>query len=90
MRLKAWWDPVTADKFIKNNPGKIKLFGDGGSLAVYPVSFSVKRGENSLQQTLSRATEMAQNIGLADTKIDLYDPTRKTMYSSAPTYKAPK
>jgi len=83
-------DPVTAEAFMENNPGEMKALPIDNVLAVYPVGMSVKRGEALLQQTLSRATEMAINIGLADTKIDLYDPMRKTIYSPARAYKEPE
>lgn len=82
-------DPVTAGGFIKNNPGKIKAVSNE-VLAVYPVGMSVKWGEYQLKEVLSRATEMAINIGLADDKIDLYDKTRKTIYSPAKTYEVKK
>lgn len=79
-------DPVTAEAFMKNNPGKVRELSFGAPLAVYPVGMSVARGEDLLQQTLSRATEMAINIGLVDQKLDLYDPARKTVYSPARSY----
>lgn len=83
-------DPVTAEGFMKNNPGKIKPLSGKAPLAVYPFGMSVRRGESRLQQTLSRATEMAINIGLVDQKLDLYDPTRRTVYSPIKPYEAPK
>lgn len=82
-------DPVTAEKFMTNNPGKIRQVSNE-ALAVYPVGMSVRWGEYNLKEVLSRATEMAINIGLADDKIDLYDKTRKTIYSPASPYKEPK
>ncbi len=81
-------DPVTGEGFIKNNPGKIKAF-PGDTLAVYPVGMSVRWGEDQLKQVLNRATEMAINIGLADQKLDLYDPARKTIYSPARPFQEP-
>lgn len=81
-------DPVTAEGFMKNNPGKIKGIQNAPALAVYPIGMSVKRGEDQLQQTLSRATEMAINIGLVDQKLDLYDPKRRIIYSPAKSYTA--
>ncbi len=83
-------DPVTAEGFMKNNPGKINPLSEKEPLAVYPFGMSVRRGESRLQQTLSRATEMAINIGLVDQKLDLYDPTRRTVYSPVKPYEAPK
>lgn len=80
-------DPVTAESFMKNNPDRMKDLDTGEPLAVYPAGFSVRRGEGALQQTLSRATEMAINIGLIDQKLDLYDPTRRTIYAPASAYK---
>jgi hypothetical protein len=38
---------------------------------------------------LNRATEMAINIGLADQKLDLYDPARKAIYSPALPFRDP-
>lgn len=83
-------DPVTGENFMKNNPGRVKALDVQEPLAVYPVMMSVRRGESLLQQTLSRATEMAINIGLNDAKLDLYDPARKIIYSPARPYEAPK
>lgn len=82
-------DPVTADSFMKNNPGKVRELKGNGPLAVYPVGMSVRRGEAQLQQTLSRATEMAINIGLVDDKLDLYDPTRRSIYAVSRPYQIP-
>jgi ABC-type amino acid transport substrate-binding protein len=79
-------DPVTAENYMKSNPGKMRQLADKNPLAVYPAMMSVKRGEDKLQQTLSRATEMAINIGLVDMKADLYDPTRRTIYVPAKGY----
>lgn len=79
-------DPVTAESFMKNNPGRVKQLETGAPLAVYPVGMSVKWGEYRLKEVLSRATEMAINIGLADDLLDLYDPTRRTLYSPARFY----
>ena len=81
-------DPFTGGKFMEHNPGKLKQLGP--PLAVYPLSFSLKRGETLLEQTLSRTTEMALDIGLADSKLDMFDPARKTVYSPAKSYEAPK
>jgi ABC-type amino acid transport substrate-binding protein len=83
-------DPVTAESFMKNNPGKVTPFPEKEPLAVYPLGMSVRRGEARLQQTLSRATEMAINIGLVDRKLDLYDPTRRIVYSPLMPYRIPK
>lgn len=83
-------DPVTAEGFMKNNPGKIKPFPEKEPLAVYPFGMSVRRGEARLQQTLSRATEMAIDIGLVDQKLDLYDPTRRIVYSPLKPYRIGK
>lgn len=83
-------DPVTAESFMKNNPGQMKVLPVQEPLAVYPVGMSVKWGENELKQALSRATEMAINIGLADELLDLYDPTRRILYSPAKSYEVPQ
>jgi len=82
-------DPVTAESYIKNNPDQIKAVANGQALAVYPIGMSVARGEAALQQTLSRASEMAINLGIVDKQLDLYDASRRTIYSPLPAYKAP-
>ncbi len=83
-------DPVTAESYMKNNPEQIKEFPLKEPLAVYPVGLAVKWGEYELKQSLNRATEMAINIGLADDLIDLYDSSRRTIYSPAKTYQLPE
>jgi ABC-type amino acid transport substrate-binding protein len=79
-------DPYTAEAFMRNNPGKIQSYDAEGPLAVYPLGFSVRWGEPELKAVLSRATEMAQNIGLLETRLDLYDPNRRIIYSPAAAY----
>jgi ABC-type amino acid transport substrate-binding protein len=79
-------DPYTAEAFMRNNPGKIQSYTAEGPLAVYPLGFSVRWGEPELKAVLSRATEMAQNIGLLETKLDLYDPNRRIIYAPATAY----
>ncbi len=79
-------DPVTAEKFMQNNPNQIEPLDPATPIAVYPIGMSVKRGEASLQQTLSRATEMAINIGLVDTLLDRYDPERRIIYAPLRMY----
>ena len=82
-------DPVTADHYMRNNPGKIRMLTPQ-ALAVYPVEMSVRRGETQLQQTLDRATEMASNIGLIDKMLLNYDPlSRKYLYAPLKTYSVP-
>jgi len=83
-------DPVTAENFMRNNPGRMKEFPVNDPLAVYPIGMSVKWGENDIKQVLNRATEMAINIGLVDDLLDLYDPTRRTIYSPEKPYEVPK
>lgn len=83
-------DPITAENFMRNNQGRMKELAGVEPLAVYPVGFSVKRGESDLQQTLDRATEMAVNIGMIDQTLDLYDPERRTIYAPARTYRIPQ
>lgn len=83
-------DPVTADHFMKNNPGKIKMLVPQ-ALAVYPVGMSVKRGEAALQQTLNQAIEIANNIGLLDTLFNNFDPiSHKYIYAPSKNYVVPK
>lgn len=82
-------DPQAADAFMASNPGKIAVLAVKEPLAVYPIGLSVKRGEAELQQTLSRASEMAINIGLVDKSMDVFDPERRKLYAPARTYKLP-
>lgn len=80
-------DPYTAQNFQAANPGQIRqIEKTGEALAVYPFMMSVSRGEDKLQQTLSRASEMAINIGLVESKLDLYDKTRTIVFSPANSY----
>jgi ABC-type amino acid transport substrate-binding protein len=83
-------DPVTAESFMKNNPGRIRQLDIGENLAVYPVGMAVRWGEYKLSQALSRASEMAINTGLVDRLLDLYDPDRVIVYNPDSYYVRPE
>lgn len=79
-------DVPSADKFNATNPLKIKpLYAK--PLAVYPVGMSVLKDEQKLWQTLNTATEMAINMGFADTALKAIDPTGKAVYPVIKSYR---
>lgn len=76
-------DSQSADRYMKNNPGKIKLLFKN-PIAVQGASFSVKKGEDDLLRMLSGAVLVALNNGLVDDVIAHYDP-KHTLYLEVTT-----
>jgi ABC-type amino acid transport substrate-binding protein len=63
-------DSSTADQYMKNNPGKIKLISS--PLVVYGDVMMVKKGEYSLKTTIDNAINELLNNGFIDSVINKY------------------
>jgi ABC-type amino acid transport substrate-binding protein len=64
-------DSTTADQYMKNNPGKIKLVSS--PLVVYGDVMMVKKGEYSLKTTIDNAILELLNNGYVDSIINKYE-----------------
>lgn len=64
-------DSSTADQFMKNNPGKIKLVSN--PLVVYGDVMMVKKGEFSLKTSLDNAINELHNNGYINSVISKYE-----------------
>ena len=64
-------DSSTADQYIKNNPGKIKLVST--PLVVYGDVMMVKKGEFSLKTSLDNAINELHNNGYINSVISKYE-----------------
>ena len=64
-------DSSTADQYMKNNPGKIKLVST--PLVVYGDVMMVKKGEFSLKTSLDNAINELQNNGYINSIISKYE-----------------
>jgi len=64
-------DSSTADQYMKNNPGKIKLVST--PLVVYGDVMMVKKGEFSLKTSLDNAINELHNNGYIDSVISKYE-----------------
>jgi len=82
-------DPLTAESYIKNNPGKIKRVVKE-TMAVYGGGFSVRKGEADLLNTLNEAVDAALNTGIAEKAFEKYDPDRTLFLPVAKPYEVTK
>lgn len=77
-------DSMSAQRIVDNNPGKLQRLLGGRPLAVYPDTFSVKKGEDRLLRTLNAGLEAAINIGAVDEIVRRYDPHGNLLPVPAP------
>lgn len=81
-------DPMTVSLFEKNNPGTLKrLIAE--PVAVYGGSFSVRKKDTSLMDTINEATNAIINTGTAARILKKYDPDGTLFLAAAPPYHKP-
>lgn len=82
-------DPLTASRFLNGNPNTVIPISLE-PISVYPISFSVKKGQQNLYNMLDMAQKMAHNAGILDKSMDKYDPDHKFFLPIAKPYEAIK
>lgn len=79
-------DPLVVEAFNASNDVKLKALFPEKPYAVYPVTFSVKKGEERWFRTLDFAVHMAHDIGLVDPILAKHDPSGKKLLRVLPGY----
>lgn len=80
-------EPVVANEFIKNNPGKVKEISNVKALRIFPNVMMVGDGETKFLSMMNSALEELQNNGFVDKVIDKYEPYPNSFYRVAVPYK---
>lgn len=79
-------EPSFAEKYILNNPGKIKNIAADKPIRVFPNTMMFKKGETDFQNMLNVAIAELINSGYVDKLIDKYDPKGNLFYRVARPY----
>lgn len=83
-------DPVVANRFMKNNPGRIRVV-DARPVRVVPVSMmAIPVGEDRLRRMLDLAFSSLHHSGFIERAIRKDSEYSKTILRRAPGYEAPK
>jgi ABC-type amino acid transport substrate-binding protein len=83
-------EPSFAEKYMQNNPGKIKNIAADKPIRVFPNTMMLKKGEPDFQNMLNSAIAELINSGYVDKLIDKYDPKANLFYRVAKPYQAIK
>lgn len=79
-------EPLTAENFMRANPGKIREVEGIKPIKVFPVVYILKKGENQFQNMMNIALQELEFNGIIDKIIDKYEPTGKVFLRTAPMY----
>ncbi|MCB1559294.1 MAG: transporter substrate-binding domain-containing protein [Alphaproteobacteria bacterium] len=80
-------DPGIVDAYNSNNQSKMKIVDPDHPVAVYPISFSVKKGETELLKMLDGAVSALQNTGVTENILKKYNLPADSVYLPATPYK---
>jgi membrane-bound lytic murein transglycosylase MltF len=79
-------DPGLAATYNANNPDKLKMLDPAHPVAVYPVGFSVAKGEDKLLRMLDSAVSAMANTGMLTPVLDRYMAQGGVAWPVAPGY----
>ena len=83
-------DPGIIEGFNAHNPPGLQLIAPDDPVAVYPIGFSVLKGEDKLLHTINGAISALQNTGAMKSIVERYNLVGKGIYLVAKPYEVPR
>lgn len=80
-------DPGIVESYNTTNPIKLKLLARTTPVAIYPISFSVAKGETDLLNMLNGVVSALQNTGTTEILVKKYHLPKNSVYLPATPYK---
>lgn len=80
-------DPGIVESYNATNPVQLKITSPETPVAVYPISFSVAKGEEDLLNMLNGAVSALQNTGTTESIVKKYNLPKDSVYLPATPYK---